>query len=223
MNMKKILLLITLILATTNHLISKVNIPSGNLIDFNFTDKELSEIVTELAERAGMNILLPQGANAIKQKVNIQLPKKVTLEKAWEYIALLLNLAGYTMIPHNGMHMIIKNDPNSNRDTLPIYVGFNPQDFPQTENKIRAIVYLTNLKVPEKYNASDDKDPINQILTDVLSANKSVTFDTKTNAIIAADSANKLATALNIIMLLDRWGTQMFLKWCDCIMSMQIL
>ena len=110
------------------------------------------------------------------------------------------------MIPHNGMHMIIKNDPNSNRDTLPIYVGFNPQDFPQTENKIRAIVYLTNLKVPEKYNAGDDKDPINQILTDVLSATKSVTFDTKTNAIIAADSANKLATALNIIMLLDRSG-----------------
>lgn len=206
MNMKKILLLITLMLVTTIDLTSKAHIPLNNLIDFNFSDKELTEIITELAEKAGFNILFPQGANAIKQKVNIHLPNKITLDKAWEYSAMLLNLAGYTMIPHNGMQMIIKNDPNSNRDTLPIYVGFNPQDFPQTENKIRTIVYLRNLKVPEKYNAGDDKDPINQILTDVLSPTKSVTFDTKSNAIIAADSANKLATALNIIMLLDRSG-----------------
>ncbi len=203
MNMKKISL-ITLILATTTHLLSKI--PSNNLIDFNFADKELTDIINELAEKSTMNIIFPQGTNTIKQKVNIHLPNKISLESAWDYTAMLLNLAGYTMIPHNGVHMIIKNDPNSNRDTLPIYVGYNPYDFPQTENKIRAIVYLTNLKVPEKYNSSDEKDPINQILTDVLSATKSVTFDTKTNAIIAADSANKLSTAFNIIMLLDRSG-----------------
>ncbi|MBY0110056.1 MAG: hypothetical protein K2X90_03030 [Candidatus Babeliaceae bacterium] len=202
--MKKILLLLTLILATKTNLLSKIN--SNNIIDFNFADKELTEIINVLAEKSEMNIIFPQGANAIKQKVNIHLPNKISLEKAWDYTAMLLNLAGYTMIPHNGVHMIIKNDPNSNRDTLPIYVGYNPQDFPQTENKIRSILYLTNLKVPEKYNASDDKDPINQILTDVLSTNKSITFDTKTNAIIAADSANKLSTAFNIIMLLDRSG-----------------
>ena len=90
MNMKKILLLITLILVATTDLISKVTIPSHNLIDFNFTDKELSDMVTELAEIAGMNIILPQGANAIKQKVNIHLPNKVSLDKAWEYISMFL-------------------------------------------------------------------------------------------------------------------------------------
>lgn len=203
--MKKILLCILLIFTSTL-IMSKFDKLSAQL-DFNFTDKELVDIISELAERDSRNIIFPQGANAIKQKINIQLSHKISHEKAWEYISMFLNLAGYTMIPHNGMHMIIKNDANSNRDTLPIYVGFNPQDFPRTENKIRAIVYLTNLKVPEKYNAApDDKEPINQILTDILSATKSVTYDTKSNALIVADSANKLATALNIILLLDRSG-----------------
>lgn len=183
----------------------KPNTHPDNLIDFNFDNIDLTEIIGMLAAKEEKNIIFPQDALAIKQKVNIHLPNKVTLAQAWEYVSQFLNLAGYTMFPHNGVNMIVKSDA-SNRDTLPIYVGFNPQDFPHTDNKIRAIVYLSNLKVPDKFDPADKVSPISQILQDVLSANKSVNYDPKSNAIIVADSANKLATALNIIMLLDRSG-----------------
>lgn len=210
MKMKKLLLYSILALMGTIFFVSfieckKISHPS-DMIDFNFDNMELTNIISMLAEKEEKNILFPQIA-PIQQKINIHLPYKISIEQAWEFISTFLNLAGYTMIPHNGVIQIIKNDANSNRETLPIYVGFNPEDFPHTETKIRAILYLTNLKVPEKY---DDKptatEPINMILTDVLSANKSVMYDTKSNAIIASDSANKLATAFNIILLLDRSG-----------------
>ncbi len=207
MNMKKILLFITCIsiFFLQKGLHALRNTHPDNLVDFNFVNTELTDIIQMLAAKEEKNILMPQGA-PIKQKINIQISEKITLEKAWEYTIFFLNLAGYTMIPHNGMSMVIKNDANSNRETLPIYVGFNPQEFPRTDNKIRAIIYLKNLKVPEKFTDKDSREPIDMILSDMLSPVKSVVYDTKSNAIIVSDSANRLATALNIIMLLDQSG-----------------
>lgn len=218
--MKKIIIaLLALCALASTQVLARRNVFSKNLIDFNFVDKDLTEIIEMLALHDGKNVLLPQSTNAITQKINIKLPNKITSDQAWEYVSFFLNLAGYTIVPHNGLLMIIKNEvaPGgmiaSNRETLPIYVGYNPQDFPHTDNKIRAILYLKNLKVPEKDgrgyydpNPTAQGDPINMILTDVLSPTKLVTYDIKSNAIIASDSANKLSTAFNIITLLDNSG-----------------
>ena len=51
-----------------------------DLIDFNFDNADLVEMITMLAAKEEKNVIFPQGALAIKQKVSVHWPEKVTTE-----------------------------------------------------------------------------------------------------------------------------------------------
>ena len=178
---------------------------SARTIDFTYVNEDLTNIINTLANKEGKNIILPQGSFAITQKVNLKLGK-VPLDIAWRYVTLFLELAGYTIVPHNTFLMIVKNDQNSNRESLPLYVGFEPNTLPFSDPRIRVIVPFNHLKVPEKFDPEDKENPMSMVLGQILSANKSVTYNQGMNAVIVADAATNITTAFTILSYLDHEG-----------------
>lgn len=176
------------------------------MVEFNFKNGEdLVKIINKFAGYKNINIILPQGANAINQQVTFKMDKKIPLSEAEKYVHLFLDLAGYTMFPNGSFYIITKTDPNTVRNPFPLYINVKPQDLPNTEDKIRAIFYLSNLKVPADAQA---QDPLNSLLQNTLSVNTQFLYDPKSNGIIITDKANRIASAMTIITELDAANTR---------------
>ena len=177
---------------------------------FNFDQVDLSSIVKKFAKKRGLNVMLPQGTAALGQKVTFRQKDRVTLEKAEEYIRLFLETAGYTMYDKGGMLVVTKVDKYNTHNEYPIFINTPPNQLPRQQERIHAIYYLSNLKVPVP---GDTTNSINLILNDMLSSslqegNVSWLTDTKLNAIIITDRADSIAAAMTIILALDNSGTK---------------
>lgn len=172
---------------------------------FNFQDEDLTKVINLYAEKAGLNIMMPQGTAAITQKVTFKKPKKIPLSEARKFIDMFLDLAGYSMRPsHDGaMYTISKNDSPYSKEPLPLYVGILPEELPRSDEKIRAVYYLSNLKVPE---GTSGNEPLSVILKDMVGPGGSYLFEPRSNAIIIAERANTIASIMKIVLELDTYG-----------------
>lgn len=174
------------------------------LIAFDFDNEDLSKVINKFAALQNINIILPSGANTITQKVTFKLNKKIPLAQAERYFDIILDIAGYTIVPHGDFFLVVKNDPQVNREQLPLYVDVAPQNLPD-DGRIQVVYYLQNLRVPENPQGTD---PINIILNDTLSAYKSYTFDVKSNAIIISDKASNIKATMTMLLELDGMGVR---------------
>lgn len=172
------------------------------LVRFDFENEDLVNVINKFAALQNSNIILPYGAQAITQKITFRLGKKISLAEAERYLDTFLDIAGYAKVPHGDFFTIVKVDPNITRETLPLYVGVPPKDLPSS-GRIQVVYYLQNLKVPE---SSQGTDPLHVIFNDMLSVNRSYTFDTKANAVIVADKASNIKAAMTMLLELDSMG-----------------
>ncbi len=196
------------------------NNPKEKMLWFRFKDTPISEIIDYLATEKKINILPPQGSNALTSKLTFELPYKVSLDKAWNTLLTILDLSGYTFIPHStkdknvkddrsGISYIVKNDGNVNKESLPIYINCKRDDLPNSYVRIRYIRYLENLQI-----ASGGGGPLQKILTDFLSADaaSSLIFEPILNAVIITDRSIMIKTALEIIDALESSTSKQTLK-----------
>lgn len=170
---------------------------------FNFQDVPLVDIINEWATENKLNILLPQGSQAITTKIKYALPYKVTQEQFTQELYKLLEIAGYSWESKNNQITIIKVDVNTQREPMTLYINPMLEEIPDNGQVIQAIFYLSNLKV------KDPNSPIDQLLkgqTGMLSPNASLKTDEKTNALIIIDKANIIRAAMTIIRQLDLEG-----------------
>lgn len=165
-----------------------------------FKDEPLINIIEYLATEKGINVVPPQGANALTHKVTFELPYKVTLDKAWNTAITLLDLSGYTFIPHKEQSFITKNDGNLNKEALPIYVNTKKEDLPYSYVRVRYVRYLENIQVP---GTSGSANSLQKILTDILSVDAAIIFEPILNAVIITDRSIMVKTALEIIDYLE--------------------
>ncbi len=172
------------------------------LVKFDFENEDLVNVINKFAALQHSNIILPYGAQAITQKITFRLGKKISLAEAERYLDTFLDIAGYTKVPHGDFFTVVKVDPNITRETLPLYVGVPPKDLPSS-GRIQVVYYLQNLKVPE---SSQGTDPLHVIFNDMLSVNRSYTFDIKANAVIVADKASNIKAAMTMLLELDSMG-----------------
>ncbi|MFA6066545.1 MAG: secretin N-terminal domain-containing protein [Candidatus Babeliaceae bacterium] len=175
------------------------------LIKFNFDNEDLVKIINMIASKKKINIILPQGADVINQKITFKLQKKITLAQAEKYLSMFLNLSGYSMYPDGNFFVIAKNDPNINRVPLPLFINVAPAEIPHSEMQIRAVYYLANLKVPENTMGSE---PLNLMIKDMMSTNGTYVFDPKSNGVIIIDKANNISSIATILTELDTSGTR---------------
>ncbi len=94
-------------------------------VAFEYKDTPLATIISDLASKKGINLIIPlQGPDALITQVNYKIEHKIHIEEAWNIIITLLNLAGYSLVPHKDLSYIIKNDPaNSTRESFPLYIN----------------------------------------------------------------------------------------------------
>ncbi len=174
------------------------------LIRFSFDNEDLVKIINLVASKKGINIILPQGADAINQKITFKQRKKILLSEAERYLSLFLWLSGYAMHPEDSFFVISKTGDNATRQPLPLYVNIPPQELP-AEQLIQAVYYLANLRVPE---TTQNNDPLNLIIKDQLSSSGSYLFDPKSNAIIISERSNTIASLMSMILDLDSSGSK---------------
>lgn len=175
------------------------------LIKFKFENEDLVKIINLLAAKEKVNIILPQGADAINQKITFNAGKKIPLSQAKKYLSIFLNLSGYSMYPDGNFFIIAKNDPNINRVPLPLFINVPPADIPHSEDQIRAVYYLANLKVPE---STQGGEPLNLMIKDMMSTNGTYIFDPKSNGVILVDKANNISSIATILTELDTSGSR---------------
>jgi len=175
------------------------------LVKFNFENEDLVKIINMLASKKGMNIILPQGADAINQKVTFKQSKKIPLSQAMSYLSYFLTLSGYAMYPDGSFFVVTRVDPNVGRVPLELFINVAPADLPHSEQMIRAVYYFANLRVPEN---TQGIEPLNLMMKDMLSAQGSYIFDPKSNGIIITDKANNIGSIATILTELDSSGSR---------------
>lgn len=167
-------------------------------IDYNNT--ELSTIINQLAALKQVNILLP--ITGIKEKVTFSLDKKVTIDEAWTLLQTLLDVAEYTMTPKNNVYSITKNIKDIGREPLTIYFNSPYHNLPDSDETIRYIHYLTNIKVTD-----DTSNEINTLLKELLPPNSSSFItDPVSNSFLIAAHARDIKSVMAIISRLDQPG-----------------
>ncbi|NBQ17352.1 hypothetical protein EBU24_03480, partial [bacterium] len=203
-----------LFLNTTNASLDKVDSKTskkttGKMLWFRFKDEPIANIIDYLATEKGINILPPQGPNALAAKLTFELPHKISVDKAWNTLLTVLDLSGYTFIPHKDHNYIVKNDGNTNKESLPIYINTKRDDLPNSYIRIRYIRYLENLQI-----GSSGGNPLQKILTDFLSADAagSLIFEPILNAVIITDRSIMIKTALEVIDALESSTAKQTLK-----------
>lgn len=169
-------------------------------IAFRYDNEDLVDIINYLAAQKGVNVILPQGANAIAQKVNFFLEEKIPVNKAWQILYTILDVAGYSMMPKGNMYEIIKTSPTITKEPLPLYIGIQSDRLPDTDQRIRYIYYLANIKLSDDEN-SEVKIILNNILPTGTSSYK---IDTTTNGLIIVAKSNDIKAVMKIIIELDK-------------------
>jgi general secretion pathway protein D len=165
-----------------------------------YTDEPLVDIINQLAAIKGMNILMPMKADVMTTKVTLNIEVPLTIEQAWDMTLMLINMAGYSFIPKETMSSIVKNSKNIAKDSIPLFVGMDPDALPDNDERIRYLYYLSNIKLSD-----DPNSEIVTILKEFLPAETaSWQFDLKTNGVILTDTANNIKSVMKIIKALDQ-------------------
>ena len=167
-------------------------------VSFSFDNEDITTIINFLAAKKGVNIIIPQGVAAINQKVTIKFDQKITLDQAEQILNYILDMIGYGVTVTDDSYVIKKND-NISREPLPLYVNVPTENLPKAQ-RIKAIYYLANLRVPEN---NQGQEPLNLIIRDQLTPAGIYLFDQKSNGIILSDRGDVVASIMDIILRLD--------------------
>ena len=115
------------------------------LVDFKFDKRDLKDILNEFAQLRGINILY-SSTMQLNAKVTFDAGKKITFMKAWEFILMMLEQAGFSLINQGkDMYALIASDLAATTP-LPIYINTDPDELPLTQERIRYIYYFKNSK-----------------------------------------------------------------------------
>ncbi len=208
------IILISCLLFTSSAKDNSQKYTNKDTIPFSFEKKPLTDIINDLALKKGINIILPQNAaqlEELKQQTITYLPTNridIPVSEAWNLFHTFLELSGFGLSKKKEDLYAIEpigtpKEPGINRSVLPVYANVPPDKLPDSEERIRYIYYLENLKVP---GPQDKDNPIARILADMLTPGAPVVFEPRTNAIIITDKSNTIASVMHIIQELDQSG-----------------
>ncbi len=180
-------------------------IDADERISFSFNQEELTNVITYVATKKGVNILLPTKAeDKVTGTVTWHLDEKISVDKAWSLLQTILSIAGYSIIPYPTYQEVIKNSPSISREPVPLYVGMPYESLPATDARIRYMYPLANIK-------SEGQEAENEVITVLkawLPANSFYKIDPTSNMLIVMAQSNDIRGIMPVIASLDRPGFQ---------------
>lgn len=169
---------------------------------FIFDKENIVDIINELAEQMQINPVFPTGNDALKITVTIRIEQKLTLQQAWEILTTILDIAGYVVVEKEGLFVILKNDAakkNISREPLPLYINTPYNDLPETNERIRYIHYLSNLKAVQGADSE-----IQKLIETYLPTETLFKLDKDSNSILVSGPAKNIRSLFQIINALDQ-------------------
>jgi general secretion pathway protein D len=171
-------------------------------ISFIYDKEPIIDIINALAARKRVNVVLPTGNDALKMTVTIRIEQRLTLDQAWDILLSILDVAGYAMVENEGLYVIIKNDApkkNISREPLPLYINTPYNELPETNERIRYIYYLSNLKA-----VSGPTPELQELITTYLPTETVSKLDKDSNSILVSGPAKNIRSLFKIIAALDQ-------------------
>src|SRR5579871_929115 len=165
---------------------------------FHYENEDITTIINKLATLKDINVIFPPG-ETLNTKVTLHIDEKITISQAWELLNTLLDVTGFFILPQGSIIRIIKTTKDMSREPMPTYIGVHPDDLPNSDQPIRYLYYLANIKVSDSA-----ENELNGILKDILPENTFAKADAATNGLILIAKANDIRGVMRIIMELDR-------------------
>ncbi len=175
-------------------------------ISFKYDEEDLINVINYLAAEKGINILLPTGPNKLEAKLTLHHEKKLSLQEAWKLLGTTLDVAGFSMVPKGDMYQIVKNSKDIAREPMPVYINTAPNELPNSDQRIRYVYYLTNIKVTDQ--DTEFKNLLKELLPIPDTTSPPYKIDTVTNSLILMGKANDIKAAMHIIQQVDQPGFQ---------------
>lgn len=180
-------------------------------ISFNFKNEDLTTIINYLTAEKHLNVILPMPPNNITTKITLYHQKKMSLDDAFDRLHTLLDVAGFTLVPHGKDTLrVVRTDANTLREPLHVYIGIAPEDLPDTDETIRFLYYFDNIKIPRD-PGDRALDEIKKLLEEMLNdpskpGSFSITFDSPSNSVLLTAKSHHIKTAMQIVQELDKTG-----------------
>lgn len=176
---------------------------SSQLVDFKYDQKDIKDILNDFAQMRGINLIYPE-ANSITAKVTFDAGKQITMHEAWDFVIMILNQAGFTLVNRDANTYYIVANKDASKEVLPLYINVDYRVLPDSQEKIRYVYYCNTIQLSTKQSTE-----ITTILTKIFwptdFADK-VQLDTSFNAIIFTASAEMIKSAMNIVSVFDEVG-----------------
>ncbi len=173
-------------------------------IIFSFKEKDLSEIIEEMAAFKEINIVLPQGKDALKGKLTFQYDKKITMDEAWNVLLSILEGAGISILPHGSMYIAMMRDKSAGAPTS-LFINTYLENLPSSDERIRYIYYFSNISLADKTQAEDVKKIIEDMLPEV-DKKEGYVLDESLNSLMISSTSSRIKMIMKIIGTLDESG-----------------
>jgi len=180
-----------------------VDIVDNPTLFFKYENEDLTKIIDHFAQLKNVNVFFPQ-AEPINTKVTLSIDERLTLSEIWDLLITLLDIAGYAMVPKDNTIRITKSTTKDiSREPMPTYIGVSLNQIPKTDQYIRYLCYLANIKVSDA-----PENELNGLLKDLLPDNALFKADPTTNGLLIVAKAHDIHAAMKIITELDTVGFQ---------------
>ncbi|HSW76843.1 MAG TPA: hypothetical protein VLG50_07345, partial [Candidatus Saccharimonadales bacterium] len=183
---------------------------SSKLIEFSYKQKNIKELLDEFIQehQLNINILYPE-TETITATVTFDAGRKVTITEAWDFITMICEQAGYTLVLRgNGNYTLITNTKAFN-EPLPLYISVDYTQLPDSAERIRFIYYFNNIQL--KKQQTELQTILNNMLPALATpadAAKQLVFDQNTNSMILTTKADMVKTVMQLVTILDESGFQ---------------
>lgn len=173
---------------------------SAHLVDFKFDKRDLKDVLNEFAQLRGINILY-SSTTQLNAKVTFNAGKKITFAKAWDFLLMMLELGGFSLVNQGqDLYALVTSD-QLNTMPLPIYINTDPDELPLTQERIRYIYYFKNINVAQQQN---DLLGILKNFADSKNASQQLIIDSNYNALILTAKSEMIKAIMKFVDVFDQ-------------------
>jgi general secretion pathway protein D len=175
---------------------------SSELIDFVYQQEPLKELLNHFASKLNINILYPE-TETITTLVSFNAGKKITMSEAWNFVQMILEQAGYTLIMRDSASYVLVSNIKTYQEPLPLYLGVDYNQLPDTMQRVRFMYFFTNISVTKQ------QTELQTILSNILPPaefKNQLQLEPTTNAMILTARADVIKNIMQLITVLDETG-----------------
>jgi len=174
------------------------------LVDFKFDKRDLKDILNEFAQLRGINILYAS-TTQLTAKVSFDAGKKITFLKAWDFILMMLEQAGFSLVNQGNNLYALTSVDTVNTNPLPTYINVNADELPLSYERIRYIYYFKNITVAQQ---QADMTMVLKNFFDSKGFTQQFILDANFNALILTAKSEMVQAVMQFIDIFDQSGEQ---------------